>query len=622
MHRLDLQDRPDHDRASGTFDGNDIHHHQHQAPAAQPGLNISQINISAPNISEPVQSNSVQPGDLVIYGHAQTDHDQASRAQAVCNQPEGFQVSNVNDNDNDMDADSLQVKTKAKKGQSQRTILKKTWQRVMFVYKLVQREKQVSWFDVLPADVRQQILGYLLISPEVGDVEAVRSGMPSSFGLHPAILRTCKRLNVEASKILYEANTFAISCLPSNFTAVSLFSSALTRYNHVHRDFEDNSNDRATQLPYGAEHILVNQILGFSRVRSWHVLATPCYELDDCDDQGLLKGSRNLELLLFCRAACQNVVKAINVHPVCRHSTCGQPDIRAPRGHRTMPLAELFKPILLFRGLEELTMERSHRQCRVPPGESILSVIQSEVKGCSPADRLFLMYHLLLLYAQSFERCATFKAHMGRSEQSSSQKIQNPFLSTPFHPVEGSLIVAKIAMNTGRRQLFIAARILIMNFLRMEYRRIATARHQVVRDNIASEPVFDSTPQATHRMPQGMNWPAVPRQLALNPKPAPFLRIQQYQRSFGRYVEQGIKDAIAQIGTTRFIRIYEIMDRGMVMKQLEWALQDQEFEQAEGYYRRALVDMDAQLTEIQEARDNVYDHDTSGHNPLPPTVIL
>ncbi|CZR58970.1 uncharacterized protein PAC_08862 [Phialocephala subalpina] len=100
---------------------------------------------------------------------------------------------------------------------------------------VVVEEKSV--LDLLPTEIRDEIYGLLLVSPDLGQKEALQP--EQKYGLSPAILQTCRRVHYEASEVLYRSNAFVVSGLgsASEYHGEPLgFASSLTRYSRCSRE--------------------------------------------------------------------------------------------------------------------------------------------------------------------------------------------------------------------------------------------------------------------------------------------------------------------------------------------------------------------------------------------------
>lgn len=85
-----------------------------------------------------------------------------------------------------------------------------------------------SFLD-LPPEIRLEIYNYLLVAPET---TVSKTDPNRTKPLHPAILRLCRRVHVEALPILYSANAFLFH--PATGTAVLAVRPWLGRVRSVH----------------------------------------------------------------------------------------------------------------------------------------------------------------------------------------------------------------------------------------------------------------------------------------------------------------------------------------------------------------------------------------------------
>lgn len=129
-------------------------------------------------------------------------------------------------------------------------------------------------------EVRIQIFKHLLADPGLPDCFGFESGSikrQARRRFYPAILRICRKFYEEGSEVLYGSNIISISCLPARgrFIDLPVFSSPLVRSEIVWDELDDNPFDRPYRTPYGVEHILLEQIPGFSLVRNCKILIAP-----------------------------------------------------------------------------------------------------------------------------------------------------------------------------------------------------------------------------------------------------------------------------------------------------------------------------------------------------------
>lgn len=89
----------------------------------------------------------------------------------------------------------------------------------------------------LPVELLDEILGLLLINPELGRSTSISRennyGTSAVYGLHPYVLRVCKHLHKRGIAVLYGLNRFYAACLPNRWPLAQhgqIISSPLTRF--------------------------------------------------------------------------------------------------------------------------------------------------------------------------------------------------------------------------------------------------------------------------------------------------------------------------------------------------------------------------------------------------------
>ena len=466
-----------------------------------------------------------------------------------------------------------------------------------------QLPKNCPYLHLVCPEVRIQIFKHLLVDPGLADCFDIESGSinrQARCRLYPAILRICRKFYEEGSEVLYGSNIISISCLPARgrFVDLPLFSSPLIRSEIVWDELDDNPFDRPHRTPYGVEHILLEQIPGFSLVRNWKILIAPFTTrkapLGDC----IIR-----ELLVFCRAASQNTMKSIAIQPICDHSQYPDED------QDLLPLHELLSPLTLFREIKFLTVSTSNVSFNLTSGAVLPRDIHSLVEGNSPIYRVFTMYRHLLTYAQAFERCKQFKADMGRAVPSSRIFFKNPYMADSRHPVEEALNMAKDAANGNDWNAFLVQRSIVVNFLEAQYQRISKACAAL--QGMRNDPV--GRPPRTVR-PGKLRARLVPN--FRNGQNQKDLRsLEDYAAAFTRDTTPETDLAIVRLGLKKFLRTYWTVDREMTMKQLNWAMGEGDFESARELFNRALNYMDAQFDEIKQARQELFTFDPPGSSP-------
>ncbi|KAE9373678.1 hypothetical protein N431DRAFT_456437 [Stipitochalara longipes BDJ] len=125
-----------------------------------------------------------------------------------------------------------------------------------------------------PREIRDKIYGYLLLNPILGQSEIGWdipdpdgwNRLPVKYGLCTSIIYACKTISKEALDVLYECNTFYLSCFARHETAwlgPPHSESPLLRYSNT--DWDTRTSD--DKCPPAIEVV-------FRRVRRWKVLVT------------------------------------------------------------------------------------------------------------------------------------------------------------------------------------------------------------------------------------------------------------------------------------------------------------------------------------------------------------
>jgi len=122
--------------------------------------------------------------------------------------------------------------------------------------KLIEPDSKCYFLEKIPIEIRNDIYRLMLFNPILGGPESIYDpdrfgyGSGREYGISPAILQTCRRINAEASSVLYEQNTFFIACVEGEsghpdfgfserVWAEYINLSALTRYWNDHKTRND-----------------------------------------------------------------------------------------------------------------------------------------------------------------------------------------------------------------------------------------------------------------------------------------------------------------------------------------------------------------------------------------------
>jgi hypothetical protein len=460
-----------------------------------------------------------------------------------------------------------------------------------------------SYLHLLPSEIRIQIFKLLLVDPDLAEcvdtmTGSIRAGVPGR--LHPAILRTCRKFYEEASEVLYNSNVMPISCVPESgpFSSPCPFWSPLIKSKIDWDELDDNSFDRPEQTPYGVEHMLLEKIPGFPRIRHWKIFVAPYTTIDAPQGDWISR-----ELLVFCRAACQNTPKSIFIQPICEFEE------ELDDGHEWIPLHELLSPLRLFRGVGLLKLSTSNRCFNLASGGALPREIHSLVEGNSPIYRVFMMYSRLLAYAQLFERCEEFKADMGRAMDSCRGYFLNPYQAQLRHTVEEALDMAKDAANGNDWSAFSLYRSSVVNYLEQQYNRISFAYGRVAHWEDA-DPLLAKVRRMV--IPLRLRRETL-TDLTKYERLRRLYALRSYAASFSRDITP--MRAIRLQATEKYFRIYSNMDREVTLERLSFLIEEGPLEQAEELYVKALKDMDDQFDSIKQARRELFDYDPPGNDP-------
>jgi hypothetical protein len=134
-----------------------------------------------------------------------------------------------------------------------------------------------TFLTALPLEVREKVYKKLLCNPILASPSSVTKdslfGDELEYDLHPQLLRVCRQIYDEASRILYECNTFYIACChcyePSPVENPLIEVSPLTRRINGIMD-----------LPDGPTHTLYNNAMHIRKVKRWRVIISTLREPD------------------------------------------------------------------------------------------------------------------------------------------------------------------------------------------------------------------------------------------------------------------------------------------------------------------------------------------------------
>ncbi|PQE28428.1 hypothetical protein CJF30_00008138 [Rutstroemia sp. NJR-2017a BBW] len=159
------------------------------------------------------------------------------------------------------------------------------------------------FFTVLPPEIRDRIYKKLLCNPILASPSSVTRdslfGEELEYDLHPQLLRVCRQIYDEASRILYQCNTFYIACCycrePDLGNDPHIEVSPLTRRINGRLHFRDGPTDT-----------IYNNAMHVRKVKHWRVILST---LRDPDPSARMEWS----LVDFCFAISINPPHSMTV---------------------------------------------------------------------------------------------------------------------------------------------------------------------------------------------------------------------------------------------------------------------------------------------------------------------
>ncbi|KAF5874556.1 uncharacterized protein Bfra_004567 [Botrytis fragariae] len=271
-----------------------------------------------------------------------------------------------------------------------------------------------SALDKLPLEVRRMIYKELLVNPVLGTMKAIEAdtefGVEATYGLTPAILRTCRSIYEEASEVLYD-QTFIIKC-DYNYRGGSLGQRPVMSCPCPILRYRYKLTPPLTRLEIPVKSSAMTQ------ARSWKVLIDS--SVDDID--------YHQQFYEFCRAVCDARPKKIEI--VMLKTGTGPPNA-AQVGRlgicRTWNPWETLAPLTMLRNVGKLTIRNEYPPFlheidgfnpdavvwnSNEPGKLLTRMLQNLVQSDRPVERIFQMREKLVILAESFERYLPFKMDM------------------------------------------------------------------------------------------------------------------------------------------------------------------------------------------------------------------
>jgi hypothetical protein len=488
-----------------------------------------------------------------------------------------------------------------------------------------------SFLKKLPLEMRNQVYGLVLINEdlatfrELSEYDDYRT-KSFQYGLAPALLRTCRQINKEGSKVLYESNVFLIyfrNGLPWTPLVQPL------RYDGTPAHLRNISG--LLNLP------------NFQRVKQWKVLIN--VKSAEYLKAGVVQDQDRF-LTYFCRILCISTPQSLDV--VVRPGSfffgkCAKAnDWKCTPGSEFLydELKPFLEPLNLLRKVTRFSLggtagtefppqppsseeldEASIQPRKVP--WHIADRIKLLVEGESLVALPFKMTDRLLSYAQAFEWNDTFRKNM---DPDSGRKCDgwpsddydldpygnrvvydwkmpdfcNPFLRT--HPVEVGLSRAHSAAYRNKISQIKTQRELVVMFLEPQYQRIAVAS-TVMAQFIKREKRANGNFRIAEKDHDT-------KQVHLRFYAEAVVHLEDYAKAFARDVPPSIRYAIRLV-QSRFDVLSPCGDLVKPVSKLLGQLQISSDGQREFFrrYRKAVDALDKRFLQIRQARKDLFDYD-------------
>ncbi|PMD18631.1 hypothetical protein NA56DRAFT_691078 [Hyaloscypha hepaticicola] len=378
------------------------------------------------------------------------------------------------------------------------------------------------------------------------------------FDLAPQLLRTCSQIYAEASKILYESNTFILDCVENQ-----TISSPILRHG-----MPDGSVSDSVSSSQFDDHLAIK------KVKHWK-LVTGAFKLRS----GLYWNGLNLQAPLdsvtrFCQAISQHPPKSLSI---CIDAGEIQP-------HHISP--DLVKELTLL------------------------------TQDSTPVKHLFLMNKRLISYTQTFERNYLFKSMMSSSQGKALCRLRSvrdapsnhdAYFANLYHPVENALDHASAAVEIDALSYFLEARQTVLEYLEPKYRRITESALQMV-EYVKDHKTAGGLQQFGQRSEAWAGSAEYRRSIEGIPSrlfSTGVLLVEEYAKSF-------VRDApwTTQVNIRRIQHEYDLsystLPRELLLHQLGRAFESKgcwkSLDRFLELFKLVVDDMDKQLLEIRKAR--------------------
>jgi hypothetical protein len=336
----------------------------------------------------------------------------------------------------------------------------------------------------MPREVRDQVYKLLLCNPLLVTPHSVTNGSNRGanldYELNVQLLRVCRKFHEEASHTLYTENTFYNYCEPSSDAPGSPSwnqhnVSPLTRYY------------QSQHLPINSTLPSITELSAFRFAKCWNVV----YNTIDVYDG--MPGSASYSSVEFCRAVCGNNLLKLDLLLVHTMWEAGSHIngyksvdailpagklVRCTAGNFGMLEADIIDHMPDFFNQDEYFTQLGYANQN---WSSIMeSAVFDSVESKIPAEPVFKMYSPLLRHAQTFEVFGPWKREMSFEEYEEHVETYlesefqdyfesgqtNPYRIEEMHPVEATLIMAKLACQNDDTAAFKEARLRVCTIWR------------------------------------------------------------------------------------------------------------------------------------------------------------
>jgi hypothetical protein len=336
----------------------------------------------------------------------------------------------------------------------------------------------------IPREVRDYIYKLLLVNEVLATIRSVdrpksiNSIPEKKFDLAPHLLRTCSPIYAEASKVLYESNTFILDCNEN-----------LTIFSPILRHAMPHSS-----VPKCVSSSQLDDHLATKKPKHWKLVNGASKSRGGLNRQASLDS-----VTRFCEAISQHSPKSLSVCIVPR-GLCSESCRLQFFTPQYYEIGNILKPLRMLRNIDRISIVHAEKNEYVLYKEPDAGEIQPHhisldlvreltlvTQDSTPVTHLFLMHRRLISYVQTFERNYLFKSMMKFSQGKGLARLRsvrdapsnqytyftNPYRATPYHPIENALDHTSAAVEIDALSYFLEARKTVLEYLEAQYRRIS-----------------------------------------------------------------------------------------------------------------------------------------------------